>query len=545
MVELVLAAALYANDFAALRDQYLEQYRPLYVQTARAWWKANISGADADFARKADLEKQISRLQSDKSMFARIKALKESGTVTDPLEARQLDVMYRQFLANQADPKLQERIIELQNQVEQAFNTHRSMVNGKEMTENQVREVLRNTIDSKEAEAAWKGYMAVGEKAAGKLREMVKLRNQIARELGFRDYFAMALAMQEIDETLLMSILDELHAKSQDTFSKMKDDIDARRAAIFGIQPAELRPWHFGDLFFQEAPPGGEVDFDRLYSNVDILALTRAYYAGLGMDVNDILDRSDLYEKPGKSPHAFCADLDREGDIRVLCNIKPNQYWADTTLHELGHGVYAKYVDRNLPWLLRESCHAILDEGQANMFGAIALNEDWLANVVKLAPDLANQASAAARQMNRTDKLIFAQWAQVMVRFEREMYANPEQNLGKLWWDLRSRYQRLPAPATTSRPDYAAKVHILTSPVYYHSYLLGDVFGAQLRNHIVTKILGERDIARPSFANRPKVGEFLKAKLFGMGNRQRWDELIQHATGEKLTAKYFVELYAK
>ena len=59
-----------------------------------------------------------------------------------------------------------------------------------------------------------------------------------------------------------------------------------------------------------------------------------------------MLARSDLYEKPGKSPHAFCTDIDREGDVRVLANIVPNEYWMGTMLHELGHSVYRS---KNIP----------------------------------------------------------------------------------------------------------------------------------------------------------------------------------------------------
>ena len=55
-----------------------------------------------------------------------------------------------------------------------------------------------------------------------------------------------------------------------------------------------------------------------------------------------MIARSDLYEKKGKSPHAFCTDIDREGDVRVLANIVPNEYWMGTMLHELGHAVYSQ-----------------------------------------------------------------------------------------------------------------------------------------------------------------------------------------------------------
>ena len=36
---------------------------------------------------------------------------------------------------------------------------------------------------------------------------------------------------------------------------------------------------------------------------------------------------------------------------------------------------------------------------------------------------------------------MFARWALVMLHFEKALYANPEQDLNKLWWDIVERYQ--------------------------------------------------------------------------------------------------------
>jgi peptidyl-dipeptidase A len=41
------------------------------------------------------------------------------------------------------------------------------------------------------------------------------------------------------------------------------------------------------------------------------------------------------------------------------------------------------------------------------------------------------------------------------------------------------------------------------------------------------------------YVNSKGVGEFLKAKIFGPGRLLRWDDLIEKATGEKLSAKAF------
>jgi hypothetical protein len=34
--------------------------------------------------------------------------------------------------------------------------------------------------------------------------------------------------------------------------------------------------------------------------------------------------------------------LRAEGDVRVLANVRSDEYWADTMLHELGHATYSR-----------------------------------------------------------------------------------------------------------------------------------------------------------------------------------------------------------
>jgi peptidyl-dipeptidase A len=527
------------NEFRALRDAYLEKFKPIWTQAQQAWWEANVTGSDEAYARKKDADTRLLELHSDRERFARIESLRKAGALTDPVQLRELDVMYRSHLPAQADPELSRRVIVLSNEVEQIFNTHRSRVGERELSENDVREILGHSTDPAAVEAAWKGYMAVGQKVEGRLRELVALRNRIARELGFENFFSMQLAIQEIDGKELFRLFDELDGLTREPFAQMKSELDRERAARFGLSPAELRPWHFGDLFFQEAPSAGEVNLDELFAQADLIELTRRYYAGIGLPCEDILQRSDLFEKPGKNPHAFSTDLDREGDVRILCNVKPNIYWADTMLHEIGHAVYDKNIRRDVPFLLREASHSITTEGVAIMFGTLVKSEPWLREVLRVAPEQAARVGQAVQRNQRMEKLIFARWAQVMVRFEHGMYAQPEQNLGRLWWELKRQYQMLNPPESVDRPDYAAKIHILTAPVYYHSYLMGELFAAQLKHHLVTQVLQQPDVRGTCLCNDSRVGEFLRREVFGPGNLHPWNELTRRATGEPLTARYF------
>jgi len=531
-------------EFIALHDAYLAKYKPLLLQSEKAWWVANTTGSDEAFEAKKQAENALIELHSDRETFAGLKALKDGGRVTDAVLARQLDVMVRTFLPGQADPAVQKRIVDIQTEVEKIFNTHRSRVGGKELTENDVRKILSDTKDSALAEEAWKGYMAVGAKVEAKLKELVTLRNQVARQLGFRDFYVMSCTLQEIDEGDLLRLFDELDELTRKPFEALKRNIDTAMAARFGIAPGDLRPWHFGDLFFQETPGMEAVNLDSVFADQDPIALVKKYYASLDMPVDAVLARSDMYEKPGKSPHAFCTDLDRTGEnVRVLCNLKPNLYWMDTIMHEVGHAVYDTYIRRDLPFLLHEASHSITTEGVAMMFGAFVKNGDWLRQVRGLSPGEAEQVVRSARRALRAEKLVFSRWTQVMVRFEHGMYTNPDQDLGKLWWDLKKRYQLLNPPQTVHRPDYAAKVHVITVPVYYHSYMMGDLFASQLRAHIAGKVMGLTDVSSTSFYGSRDAGRFLKEHVFGPGNLYSWNELTRRATGEPLSAKAFVQQY--
>ncbi|HRW52565.1 MAG TPA: M2 family metallopeptidase, partial [Phycisphaerae bacterium] len=482
-------------------------------------------------------------LHSDTETFKTLKALRDGNKITDPIKRRMLDVMYWEFLPGQADPELQKRIVASETEIERIFNTHRGKVDGKEVSENDVREILGSTKDSDKAKQAWLGFVSVSRKVADKLRETVRMRNELARKLGFEDYYEMKLAAQEIDEADLLRVFDELDILTRDAFADLKRDIDTQRAAHFGIDVRDLRPWHMGDIFFQEAPPLGGANLDEVYASEDLLALTKKYYKGMGLEVDAILSRSDLYEKPGKSSHAFATDINRLDDQRVLCNLKPNLRWADTLIHELGHAVYDQYINHDLPFILCTPSHSITTEGYAMMMGAMAKNPEFLTKVVGLSDADAAKYVAAARESLRAEKLIFSRWAQVMVRFEHGMYNNPEQDLAKLWWDLKRDYQLVNPPEDATMPGYAAKIHVVTVPVYYHSYMLGDLFASQVNDTIARKVIKTDNVRETAYVGSTDAGDFMRREIFGPGNRYNWRELTERITGKPISPEFFVRQY--
>src|SRR5204863_8965312 len=129
------------------------------------------------------------------------------------------------------------------------------------------------------------------------------------------------------------------------------------------------------------------VDLDFLFADADLEALTLRTYDEIGLDVRPVLEHSDLYARPGKSQHAFCIHLDREGDVRVLGNIVGNERWMETMLHEFGHGAYDRHVDRGLPFFLRTPAHMLTTEAVAMLFGRLSRDPEWLGVVAGIDRD--------------------------------------------------------------------------------------------------------------------------------------------------------------
>jgi peptidyl-dipeptidase A len=524
-----------AREFVATHEKFV---RPLEITLNLAWWKANTTGKDEDFAAKVEAENKYDEALSNRERFAQLKALHESA-IKDPILAREVDVLYRTYLEKQLDPELLKRITSKANEIEQAFNVYRAKLNGKEITDSEARRVLKESKDSDERQAVWESGKGVGAVVADDLRQLVLLRNEAATRLGFKDFHAMRLFLAEQDQAQVLKLFDQLDELTREPFAQAKAEIDVALADYCGVPVDELQPWHYQDPFFQEAPAVSDVSLDKVFANADIQGICRKFYAGIGLPIEDVLKRSSLYEQPGKSPHAFCTDIDREGDVRVLANIVPNEYWMGTMLHELGHSVYSsKNIPRSLPYVLRTDAHILCTEGVAMMFERFSKSGQWLEAMGVPVTD-PQAYSAAGAEMRRNQLLIFSRWCQVMLRFEQQMYANPGQDLNALWWHLVEKYQLIKKPAGRNAPDYAAKIHVVSAPCYYHNYMMGQLFACQVHATIARDVLGASDIPNAFYTDDKKVGEYMKTKVFGPGATLSWNELTRHATGEDLNAKAF------
>lgn len=523
----------------AFIDRHVQTVAPLRAEANLTLYDAEVSGRAEDFEKLKQLRLQIHDIYANRDDFEFLSRMKASGEVREPRLARQLDKLCLAYQSSRMDQQLLKDIIALGTAITEKYNNHRGSIDGEKVTMTEIYRIMTAEPDAGLRKKAWLASKEVGNVVVDDYLRLVKMRNEAVRALGYSSYHTYALAAGEQSVEDVDRIFDELDALTAEPFGALKAELDAILAAGYGIAVEDLRPWHYHDPFFQRTPLVYELNLDEYYAGHDVVELSRKYFAGVGLPVDDILARSDLYDKPGKNPHAFAEDIDRCGDVRILANAVNDERWMETMLHELGHAVYFKYHDPAEPYLLREPAHAFTTEAVAMFFGRLSRNAAWMEAMLGLTAAERKAVEKVAFKYLRFQQVLFARWAMVMYNFEKAVYADPDQDLNMLWWDLVEKYQLVRRPEGTPDAGWASKLHFTVAPCYYHNYMLGELLASQWHSYIVENVMRRASGEGVAYVQDERLGEYFRTSVFAPGAVYPWNEMILRSTGEHLTARYF------
>ena len=509
-----------------------EVLRPLYTELGESYWELSTTGAKKAAGRYAKAKLAYEQALADPERYLAVRRFEQDGPCEEADLDRQLDILHRMMIRGQAEPAKIEALAEKEASLQRVYGSHRGEIDGTAHSNNELERILSESDDPELREKAWRASKSVGDLVKDDVLEIVELRNEIATSLGYRDHYAMSLELQELSEDRLFKTLGKLEKSTRAPFRSRKAVHDAALAKRFGVTAGEVQPWHYANPFFQDIPVPSSLKLDEAFASADVVDLAQRFFDGLGMNVRGVVASSDLEPRDGKDQHAFCMHVDRAGDVRILCNIRPSERWMRTTLHELGHAAYDRYIDQ--PFLLARPAHTLMTEAIALLMGRQSTELEFLLHYVGLPAFDVTPLSGEIRRHQCFRIQAFTRFVLVMCHFERELYANPRRDdLDAYWWELTKKYQ-LVSPPEEHGADWAAKRHLALSPVYYHNYIYGELVASQLR-HVILEKARESTIVDSLFA-----GEFLINELFKHGAAERWDRQVERICEEELSAQYFV-----
>ncbi len=356
---------------------------------------------------------------------------------------------------------------------------------------------------------------------------LVRLRNELARELGHEDFFAYRLREDGWVPDGFWSFLDRIGDLTEAPHARMKATLDRELADRWKRGFESGTAWQYGDPWAQTAPATLNGHPARWIRGAP-LTLVRRTLAGLGWP-----ERPFSYRTPKTGawfPTAFCIHMNRGADIRIAAELGDDFHSLTLLLHEAGHAAWFSQLDPGLPFLLRVPAHPLLSEGFSLLLQRLPFIPSWIrATRPGRLGSLRPHHERAIRRADWCDRLSFTRWALALAHFERALYRDPEQDLQALYWTLVERFQGISRPpGREACVDYLSKRHLVTHPVGYPYYLLGHCFAAQLArrlarvqghdtNPLDMDLIGRASMLGLTTAASLALGEFLRDRLFAPG----------------------------
>ena len=533
-----------AKDFL---DDFTRGYEPLAKAVQLAFWDSATTNSPESYQSYTTATIKLFTYGIDPQRRQTLASLLEGKQQLSLYRRRSLETIAQEAalgdIPASALPQLL-KVIQLQNDAKSALNAFRAEFEGRSYSVGELSWLLERDPTPARRQGLWERMRGVGPLLAPKIIEAVKTANAVALSAGYQnswDYYVRHVLDQDPAE--LTRLFDELAKKLEAPFRAMKSRLDAETAAHFGITTEQLEIWHYDDAFFQSLTLRGPIDLDNFFAELSgeaVAQLAAGLFAKLGLPIEDVLARSDLLPRKDKRGVAFMLDVDRRGDLRVLLNLDGSFDAVSTAAHELGHAVNYKNLGRKLPFLLRSATHTLTAEAISQFFDAQTLTPEFFGAMLGVKPEVLAILAPMLHEHHRRNELVFARWSMVMFYFEKALYEDPDQDLNALWWELVERYQGIKRPAGRDQPDWACKSHLASSPISYHNYLLGQLYGAQLRATMAQRAGHQGSTLGLSVIETEGAAELLKERVLPSGRELRWSEAIELATGRPLQVDAYV-----
>src|SRR5213592_1471653 len=352
-------------------------YQALYRVNSEAQWLAVTDVTPEHDAAVAATGKAFAAFNGNTAIITEARDLLAHEKELTPLSVRQL----KQLLLNAAEgpmtnPDLVVKRVGAEAKQASILNSFELKLDGQKITANEIDNKLQKSTDLEERKAVWEASKESGPALKPNLVVLRDLRNGVAREMKYPDYFSLEVASYGMTTDEMLKMLDDWMATLRPLYLQLHTWAKYKLAEKFH-QPVPKRiPAHWiNNRWSQEWPDLVEAaDIDKHFEGRKpewIIKTAEQFYTGLGFSPlpESFWKKSDLYTLPQdskrkKNTHASCWHIDLENDIRSLQSIEPNARWFFTAHHELGHGYYFKAYSRpEVPYLLRTGAAPGFHEG--------------------------------------------------------------------------------------------------------------------------------------------------------------------------------------
>jgi peptidyl-dipeptidase A len=535
-------------------------YQALYRVNSEAQWLAVTDVTPAHDAAAEATGKAYAAFNGNPAIISEARDLLTHEKELNELTVRQL----KQLLLNAAEgpmtnPDLVSKRVSAETKQASILNGFEFKLNGQPITVNQMDDKLEKSVDLNERKAVWEASKQSGPALKPNLVTLRDLRNGVAKEMKYPDYFALEVAAYGMTTDEMLKMLEDWMATLRPLYLQLHTWTKYKLAEKFHQPVPKKIPAHWLNNRWGQEWPGlvEAADTDKYFKDRKpewIIKTAEQFYTGLGFSPlpQSFWERSDLYPLPPgskrkKNTHASCWHVDLQNDIRSLQSIEPNARWFFTAHHELGHGYYFKAYSRpEVPYLLRLGAAPGFHEGVGELIALASSQVPYLQSRGVLPHEFNADKTAFLLEDALARSIPFIYFScGTMPHWEADIYAHdlPPDQWNARWWKYVSDFQGIEPPSRRGEEfcDAATKTHINDNPAYYYNYAFATVFKFQLHDYIARKILHQPPQSC-NYADNKEVGAWLN-NILKKGGTEDWRKVLKEATGEDISTRAMMDYF--
>jgi peptidyl-dipeptidase A len=535
-------------------------YQALVKVNQEAQWKAVTDVTPEHDAASQTAGKAFAAFNGNPALINEARDLLTHQAELNDLTTRQL----KQLLLNAAEgpmtnPDLVEKRVAAETKQASILNSFVFKLNDKTITANQIDDTLDKSTDLNERKAVWEASKMSGPALKPNLVTLRELRNGVAREMKYPDYFSLEVASYGMSADEMLKLQESWMETLRPLYLQLHTWAKYKLAEKFHQPVPKKIPAHWINNRWSQEWTGlvDAANIDKYFGGRKpewIIKTAEQFYTGLGFTPlpATFWGRSDLYPLPPdskrkKNTHASCWHIDLQDDIRSLQSIEPNSKWFFTAHHELGHGYYFKAYSRpEVPYLLRLGAAPGFHEGVGELIALASSQVPYLKSRGVLLADFKADKTAFLLDDALARSIPFIFFASgTMTHWEADIYAHnlPPDQWNARWWKYVSDMQGIepPSPRGEEFCDAATKTHINDTPAYYYNYAFATVFKFQLHDYIARNILHQPPQSC-NYADNKEVGKWLN-DILKKGGTEDWRKVLAEATGEDISTRAMAEYF--
>lgn len=421
---------------------------------------------------------------------------------------------------------------------------------------NQMEEILAESDDPAELLQAWEGWRTVSPPMKPLYEREVKLANEGARELGFKDVSELWRSWYDMEPDAFGSEMDRLWGQVKPLYDALHCHVRAKLNERYGDQivpphspiPAHLlgNMWaqSWGNIYNIVGPQTADTGYDLTelleqadYDPIKMVKTGENFFSSLGFaPLPDTFWQRSQFTKPLDREvqcHASAWDVDGQDDLRIKMCIEVNDDMFQTIHHELGHNYYQRAYKEH-SFLFQNSANDGFHEAVGDAV-ALSITPEYLQQIGLL--DQVPPASADIGLLMRLalDKVAFLPFGLMVDQWRWKVFegeVGPDA-YNDLWWQLRNQYQGIMPPR--ERPadafDPGAKYHVPANTPYSR-YFLAAILQFQFHRSLCQIAGNEGPVHRCSIYGSDEAGKRLNDML-ALGASKPWPDALEALTGSR------------